>query len=90
MSDSEWGYKLAVHMSCPLAKYISLTHEKGDDGGTPGEIFPASLWWNAIVRQYARSPVEEVALEMRIPLDSTTKCSLIFQSSDTTVLRLHF
>ena len=58
MSDGEWGYKLATHMSCPSAKYMSLTHEKDTGDVTPEEIFPASVSWNAIVRQYTRSPVE--------------------------------
>ena len=92
MSDGERGYKLATHISCPSATRTSLTHEhvKDADGVTPQEIFPASVPWNAIVRQYTKSPVEDVALEITIALDSTTACSLVFRSSDASVIRLRF
>ena len=91
MSDGEPGYKLAAHISCPSAKQTSFTyeHEKDRDVMTPQETFPASVSWNAIVRQYTRSPVEEVALEMKISSDSIVECSLEFRSPDATVIRLH-
>ena len=90
MSDSKWGYKLATHMSCPSAKYTSLKHEKDTKDVTPKEIFPASVSWNAIVRQYTRSPVEEIALEIKTALDFTKASSLTFRSPDATIISLCF
>ena len=90
MNDGEPGYRLAAHISCPSAKDTSLTHDGGTSYVTPREIFPVSVSWNAIVRQYTRNPVEEVALEMKTPSDSTIACSLTFRSPDATVIRLHF
>ena len=90
MSDGRSRYNLAVHISCPSAKYTSLTHEytKKDDTMIP-RLFPALVSWNAIVRQYTRSPVEEIALEMKLPSNFTIECSLEFRSPDATVIRLH-
>ena len=92
MSDSEPGYKLAAHISCPSAKDTSLTyeHEKDADGMIPHEIFPASVSWNAIIRQYTRSPIEEVTLEMKTPSDYAMECSLEFRSPNATIIRLCF
>ena len=94
MSDGEPGYELAAHISCPSAKHTSLTHECEKDAGRmiPEEIsmFPASVSWNVIVRHYTRSPVEEVALEMKTLSNFTIECSLTFRSPDATTVSLHF
>ena len=88
--DGGPGYGLAAHISCPSAKHTSLTHEGGAGLMTPQKIFPDSAPWSAIVRQHTRSPIEEVTLEMRAPLNSVIACSLTFRSPDATVIRLHF
>ena len=90
MSNSERGYQLAAHISCPSVKHTSLTHNRGTDDITQ-EMFPALDSWNAIICQYTRSPVEEVALEMKtpFPLDSV-ECSLTLRSPDATIISLHF
>ncbi|KAF9652213.1 hypothetical protein BDM02DRAFT_3109648 [Thelephora ganbajun] len=62
------------------------------------EIFPTSVLWNKIVRQCARSPVEEVTFEMISAQDSVEdpiedpiiRCLLTFQSSDMGVIRSDF
>ena len=51
-------------------------------------MFPASGSWNAIVGQYARSPVEEVTLELKIAL--VIICKLAFRSADGTLIELCF
>jgi len=90
VSDGGPGYEIAAHILCPSARLTSLVHEQEPDNVIPGDIFPTSDLWNAIVRQYTRSPVEEVTLEIKTTPDSTVTCSLTFQSLDTTILRLGF
>ena len=86
----ECGYELAAHISCPSAKHTSLAHEIDAEDIVPQDIFPTSVSWNAIVRQYMRSPVEDVALEITITPDIAIACSLIFRSPDASVIRLRF
>ena len=43
--------------------------------------------WNAIIRQYTRSP-EEVTLEITAALNPIIICSLTFRSLDAAVIRL--
>ena len=52
------------------------------------DVFPAAASWNTIVRQYTRSPVESVSLEMKTFCGPTISCTLTFRSSDATVIRL--
>ena len=84
--------ELAVHISCPRAKYTSLTGEICDDAMTPGaEVFPDSASWVAITRQYTTSPVEEVTLEMDCyHPKALVAYSLTFRSSNATVIELGF
>ena len=82
--------EIATHISCPSAKYTSLIHETHIGEMTPREILPSSVSWNAIVRQYTRSPVEEVTLKVQIASDPIIACSLAFQSSDAAVIELGF
>ena len=86
------AYDMAAYISCPCAKYTSLIHETDDATVTPGlEIFPAPVSWSRILRQYTRSPAEEVTLELDFPEDPVSMmCSLIFRSPDATVIRLCF
>jgi len=88
VSDGGPGYEIAAHISCPSARCTSLVHKRGPDNVIPEDIFPTRDSWDAIVRQYTRSPVEEVALEIKITQASTVTCSLTFQSLDTTTIRL--
>ena len=88
VSDGVPGYRLAAHISCPSAKHTTLTLRR-DYQATFQEIFPASVPWNAIIRQYTRSPVEEVTLEIRTP-PSVMEFSLTFRSPDATIIRLRF
>lgn len=88
MSDGGPGYKIAAHISCPSARSTSLMHKSADRPVVPEEIFPCSGSWNAIVRQYSRSPVEEVALELEISL--VVSCELAFRSADGTHIKLCF
>jgi hypothetical protein len=83
------GYHLATHISCPHAKYTSLMQQVFDYDMAPGqEIFADPASWEAIVRQYSKSPAEQVTLvikDNRLPA-----YSLIFHFPDAAVIRLDF
>ena len=85
------GYKLATHISCPSVKNTSLMYlgEGGPYNDPPPETFPASDPLNAIIRQYTRSPIEEVTLDITGP-DYFVACSLTFRSADATVIKFRF
>ncbi|KAF9783846.1 hypothetical protein BJ322DRAFT_882676 [Thelephora terrestris] len=86
VNDGRPGYRLAAHLSCPSSRYTSLVYKSEVEAVTPGEIFPASDSWNAIVRQYTRSLVEEVRLEIK----PSITCKLVFRSLDAAVVELSF
>ena len=80
-------YEPIARISCPSAKYTSLTQDiYDDDDVTAGlEMFPDPIPWQEITRQYGSSPVEEVTLKMvRINIAH----SLVFRTSDATVITL--
>ena len=77
-------YEIMAHISCPTITSTSLTFEEDYDAMVVEDIFPTHAVWNTIVQQYARSPLEEVALE----LNNDTPCTLTLRSSDATVVRL--
>ena len=84
-------YDFASYISCPCAKYTSLTHDTYDDDMSASlEVFPTPAVWNTILHQYAASPVEEVTLEVERSADKETACTLTFRSSDAIVVRLGF
>ena len=89
--DTRHVYKFAIHVSCPRAKYTSLTNGLSDDQMTYDldAIFPGPSSWNTIIRQYSASPVEEVTFEINDQLTFTIY-SLTFQSPDGTVIELGF
>jgi len=92
-SDCESHYVIAAHISCTSAKHTSLIHEKFVDENrlTVLESFPDPDWWDRIVRQYTKSPVEEVTLKIKIGPDPIIACcSLTFWSPDAVVIRLGF
>ena len=88
VSDREAGYKVATHISCPSARYTSLTYKKGADVVTPDNIFPTVGSLIAIVYQYSRGPVEKAILEMSA-IPSIT-CKLTFLSPGPNVIELCF
>ena len=90
--DGGPGYNLATHISCPSAKHTSLTHTRGKERYFDPRLekFPASASFNAIIRQYTGSPIEEVALEIKTDSNYFVACSLTFQSADMAVIRLGF
>jgi hypothetical protein len=90
VTDGGPGREIAVHISCPSAKYTSLLYETHISETTPREIFPSPVSWNAIIRQHSRSPVEEVTLDIRIALDPIVACYLTFRSFDASVIKLGF
>ena len=92
MSDGEPGYKLAAHISCPSATHTSLTctYKKDFNRMPPQQIFTAFVPWNAIVRQYTRGSIEEIALEIEIASCYFVLCSLTFRSPDATIIELRF
>jgi len=90
VTDGGPGYKLATHIGCPSVRYTLLLHEIDAEDTIPEEIFPASVSWDAIIRQYTRSPVEEVTLKIRAPENPAFACSITFQSPDATTIGLGF
>lgn len=89
-SDGGHGYELAAHISCPSARLASLVHKRTDAYAVPEEasIFPSPTLWKAIVRQYTRSPVEEVKIELKVT--AAIFCQLAFRSGDGTLIELCF
>ena len=91
--DYAWHvYRSAIHLSCPRARYTSLAdHIFNDEMTNDLEIFPDPTSWKTIVHQYTTSPVEEVTLEIDGSRPQTTIwCSLTFESSNGTTIKLHF
>ena len=92
--DGGPGYELATHISCPSVKNTSITYMSGEEGGNvaPLDLFPTLDSFNAIIRQYTRSPIEEIGLERTN--DPTSHkfitYSLTLLSADTTVINFHF
>jgi hypothetical protein len=87
VTDGRAGYGIAAHISCPSARFTSLSHRRESIGVIPEEIFPPPVLWNAIVHQYTRSPVEEVTLDVRTA--SIVTCKLTLRSADSTILELY-
>lgn len=86
MTDGELLYEFAAHISCPSASFTSFALTRNMTNVILEEVLPFSDSWNAIVHQYTRSPVEEVALE--IQHTPTTTCKFAFRSSDGSVIKL--
>jgi hypothetical protein len=92
INDGVPDYELTAYISCPSASHTSLTYKKYTrDMTTDRDIlmFPTVTSWNTIVRQYTRSPVEVVTLEIG-PFQNLTiiGCTLTFQSPDMNVIKL--
>lgn len=79
LSDEGSGYKFAAHISRPSAIYTTLTYHKILVDMATREIFPTPDVWDQIVRQYTRSPTQEVKLKMDDPFIA---CKLSFVSPD--------
>ena len=92
VSDGGPGYEIAARISCPSVRYTSFIHERDVPSATLEEmfVFPTLVPWSAIAHQYTKSPVEGVALDIMFSRDPTIACSITFQSSDATVLKLGF
>ena len=85
------AYDVATHISCPRARYTSLTQETYDhDIDSNLEIFPTPILWNTIVRQYMASQIEEVTVDIKISEGEGVESFLSFRSSDASVVRLGF
>ena len=91
-NDGGPGYKLPIHILCPSIRNTSLTYtsEEVPYDAPPLARFPASDSLNAIIRQYTRSPIEEVKLEIITEPDRFIAYSLTFQSADTTTIKFRF
>ena len=79
------SYEVATHISCPSARRTSFRYKRETPNAFEG-IFPSSTLLNTIVRQYATSPVEEVALETKSI--GSVKCNVTFRSCDATIIKL--
>ena len=84
-------YDIAAYVSCPCAKYTSLTQGMYDDEMSADlEVFPTPDSWNAIVHQYTESPIEKVTLEIKSSTNVHIDCFLTFWSSGASVIILGF
>lgn len=90
MNDSS-GWELATHLSCPSAEragFVCRLRSAEDGDKIPEGIYPPSLLWSAIARQYTMGTVNKVVLELKEDEDPT--CSIIFWSSDEVSLDLFY
>ena len=88
-----WGcYEIAARIACPSVRNTSFAYERDIPSATVLQFptFPTTVSWNTIVRQFTRSPVEEVGLDISFSRNPVITCSITFLSSDKTVLRLKF
>ncbi|KAF9783896.1 hypothetical protein BJ322DRAFT_1067546, partial [Thelephora terrestris] len=84
-------YDIAARISCPFAKYTSLTHHTCESYLSADlEAFTTPVLWNTILHQYTASPIERVKLEIKYSEDEDITCFLTFLSSDATVVDLNF
>jgi len=92
VDDGGPGYEIAAHVSCPSARHKSFILERDVPSATLQDmfVFPASALWSTIVRQYTKSPVEQITLAITFSRDPPISCFITFQSSDATILRLGF
>lgn len=82
--------RTSCHISCPSSRDTSIMYTIAS-GSLPSQpIFPPPALSNAIVRQYTKSPIEEVTFDMIAIVGSPAECFLTFQSSDTSVVRVGF
>ena len=88
VTHGEPGYNLVTHISCPIVKHTSLTHKKDVSDLTFYNIFPSP--WNTIVRQYKRSPVEQVKFQINMTRNTILACFLTFSSPDAADISLNF
>ncbi|KAF9783718.1 hypothetical protein BJ322DRAFT_1066791 [Thelephora terrestris] len=80
------GYEIATYISCPSVASMVLTINEGIDTMISEGIFPTPDLWNAIIRQYTRSPVEELTLSLNTI--GIITCTLTLRTSDATVIEL--
>ncbi|KAF9783876.1 hypothetical protein BJ322DRAFT_1021645 [Thelephora terrestris] len=85
-------YDIAAHISCPCAKYTSLSHDVYESYTNDElEAFPTPDLLNTIIHRYTESPIEEIELKIKPSEgDKDTDCSLTFRSSNATVVELSF
>lgn len=89
VSEGGPGFRIATHIHCPSAKSTAITRKVNFSHTFLAEIFPPLVPWNAIVRQYTRSPVEEATLKI-LPGLTILTCKLTFWSPDSTTINLGF
>ena len=90
MDDGGAGYEIAARISCPSAKRTSLMHERDTGIVVPREILPNPISWDAITRQYTRSPVEAVSLEIECTRNARISCSVTFRYPGEAIFTLGF
>ena len=78
--------RIAAHISCPSARFTSMKEEIYYDSTIEEDILPHLVHWSAIIHQYTRSLIEEVAFELEARED--VKCRLAFRSLDGAVIEL--
>ena len=91
IANDSFNWELATHLSCPSAEHARFSRmlrsaPLGDV--TPEDIYPPSLSWTRIIRQYATGTVEQVELELKVGEEPS--CSIAFRTSDEATLSLHY
>ena len=91
VGEGSWhSCELVTRISCPRAKYTSFKREICEDDMTSNsKLFPGPIFWETVAPHCTTSQVEDVTLEIEWNrLNPIFTCSLTFQSSDATVIRL--
>ena len=78
-TDGRGDSEFVIHTPCPSARSISIVHKTCVSDVVVVEIFPATVYWDTFIRQYTRSPVEDVTIEMKFHEILTTS-TLTFRS----------
>ena len=85
-----FGYEtIATHISCPFANHVELTRVL-THSIILEDIYPPSIPWNIIARQYTEGMVERVVVEMTMDEHHLVDCSINFRSSERTTLKLSY
>ena len=89
LTEDEYGYNIATHISCPSASHTSLVYVQPPGHEMPQEVFPTSVPWNAIASRYTMKPIDGVLLMMST-VRSGLSCSLSFLSPGPATLKLGY
>ena len=91
IANNRFNWELPTYLSCPSAERTSFERRLGltfAGRKIPKDIYPSSLPWTAIVRQYTAGTVDRVVLKFFA--DDEVTCRISFYSSNQTSLQLFY